>query len=284
MKLIYITLFILIFFFASTLIFYAYSTNSLVHAQEEQGVEEVFIWPVGIPESVKVMAQPIYVAGSTSYSVTGGDLWQYQVGLRGAGGQFVNALPVGGYWVDIQPLLPPSLFWDHPVTGTKPQTILPGIIVYVADPTAHQVMPKFVYDSTGNEYPYGSFPSTPPVSASTAPSPSVSTTPPVSKKPVRIIISQSQRDDQILDRTTSNSSANINLNFNESGIAIIRFQIDYDSGAPEVYYVQYKLKKTSGAEASSTSAPEPIGLIDFNGDGVINAFDSIDYDRLKLGL
>ncbi len=84
------------------------------------------------------------------------------------------------------------------------------------------------------------------------PTPVVSPSPvpsgvPLPKKPVKIIISQFQRADQILDPSIPNSEAKISLNFAQNGIANVRFQVNYDSTGQDVaiYYVQYKLKQKS---------------------------------------
>lgn len=302
MKLSYLPFLILVSFSFTILIFFPYSKSSTVNAQE--GDEAVtFIWPAEVPEVVKTMLKPIYVAGSKSYSLTGGDLWKYQIGLRGAGGEFTNALPEGGYWVDIQPLMPKVLYWDHPVSGAKPQTILPGITVYAPGSTPQQITPKVVYDNNGTEYLYESFlvPSSttaskdvasdvlnpPQPSISPTALPSASETPNIARRPIKVTISQYQKENQIFDLVSSDVLANVSLSFDGSGVANVRFQIDYDSGDPEVYYIQYKLKKGSDDSAKNsvpTPTPEPIRLIDFNGDGVINIFDMIEYQKRRLGL
>ena len=65
------------------------------------------------------------------------------------------------------------------------------------------------------------------------------------KKPVKIIISQFEREDQVLDSSQNLNEAKINLNFNDQGIANVRFKVDYDSTGQdsEIYYIQYKLKQ-----------------------------------------
>ncbi len=66
----------------------------------------------------------------------------------------------------------------------------------------------------------------------------------ISKKPVKIIISQLDRFDQILDPNDPNSQAQISLNFNDQKIAYVRFQVNYDDLGKntQIYYVKYKLK------------------------------------------
>lgn len=94
-----------------------------------------------------------------------------------------------------------------------------------------------------------------PTIAPATPMPGSSSVTPLPKKPVKIIISQLDRPDQILDPSNPNSLAKINLNFASNGIANVRFQVDYDSSGQDtaIYYVQYKLKQQSTLPSPDSS-------------------------------
>lgn len=108
--------------------------------------------------------------------------------------------------------------------------------------------------STSTPTPQPTFIPTP-IPGSSSATPTV----PLPKKPVRIIISQFGREDQILDPKDPNSEAKINLNFDQNGIANVRFQVNYDSegGDVAIYYVQYKLKQKPAADSSGNNACIP---------------------------
>lgn len=97
----------------------------------------------------------------------------------------------------------------------------------------------------------------PTVSPSTQPSIAPSASPsesPAPKKPVRIIITQFEQPVQTLDPSANLTEAKLNLNFDDKGIANVRFQVDYDYFGKEsqVYYVQYKLKQEPAENISPT--------------------------------
>ena len=73
----------------------------------------------------------------------------------------------------------------------------------------------------------------------------LSPTQPLVKKPVKIIITRPNQPDQILDPSANLNEVKLSLNFDDKGIADVRFQVNYDSfgGDVKAYYVRYKLKQ-----------------------------------------